>query len=165
MPDSQIVIPCPVCGEETPTEICTRINGNEQPEILAAFTRCDINRAVCPLCRHHGVVPEPVFVELGDTLAAYMPVQIPSNRKANIAKRLGEQLQSYAFSGSTRVCFGPLQLRKALPGLPWEGRTPEYCFRFDDAGTPLQRVQSLKHALIQREDDTALLARLGEAFP
>ena len=164
MPAQQDFAECPVCATLTPVQCVTRLNVDEDAKYLAQVVNLTINEHTCPACGHSGVVAEPVYITGKGDPVGYMPVSVPPNRKARIVRRMENRLRDLGAHGECRICFGPLQLRKTLPSLPWKGRVPQLNPRFDVPGPAYRRVKGLRTALADDPDNTLLATRLGGAY-
>jgi tetratricopeptide (TPR) repeat protein len=142
----------------------TRVDIMRFPTVAEEIASGALNRVRCGACGHEGVIPEPIVVETPILAVGYLPVVLPSNRKKTVARRIERQLAGRTdCSRKTAICFGPRQLQKELPNLPWPGRIPAGWRRFDDPGGPDHRRHILERLIRARTDDAGLLSRLGAA--
>ncbi len=153
---------CPVCGALAPGSPVAKIDVDTEPEHVLSVVSGRLNRVTCNVCGHAGVTAEPITVQSdnGARIIRYVPVNVPRNRKKQLAGRLERDLATYG-KCRTAICFGPAQLRKELPGLPWPETVRGYCQSFDDVGSPRHRETALKRALKVNPESTSLMARLG----
>jgi tetratricopeptide (TPR) repeat protein len=105
------------------------------------------------------------MISWGGKLIAWVPVEIPSNRKARFTKKLHERLVDvFRVREAGTVCFGPRQLKKELPDLPWLPRIPMFCRRFDMPGSPSVRLGRLRSAFRDRPGDELLALRVAQTY-
>jgi len=162
-----IHVECPICGEQVPVQLVARVNVDADAALVRELVAGRLNRATCAVCGHSGALPEPVIVSAPTRgfVAGYIPAEVPPNRKAGIGERLLKNAERIARpKGKAAACFGPAQLRRALPELDWPRELPSILHRFDDPGAARHQEQAARRALKARPDDPALLARLGIAL-
>jgi hypothetical protein len=79
MPDTQSVqIQCPNCGTTYQTPIRTVVDVGQNPQLRQAFLSGQLNLALCPNCKHGGLIEVPlVYHDPGaEFLAVYFPPQV-----------------------------------------------------------------------------------------
>lgn len=167
MGTSHYALACPVCDDAVSGQYVDSLDGEAHPEQLRDLLRGRLNVVTCPTCGHSGLVPEPLLVRLPsrNRLVGFMPVEVPTNRKAHLARRLKARLAASAGRTDTvAVCFGARQLQQALPEFPWPKIAHEFRHRFDQPGSARHRQTALRRALKRRPDDALVLTRLGIAL-
>lgn len=165
MRSSTVRVTCPICDEAVNVKVLTRIVVDDDAGLASDLMHGHVNSVTCKVCGHSGILAEPLIVVSQTVVAGYMPVSVPANRKAGIAQRLEKSVKAAA-EGSQRavICFGPRQLRKEIPDLPWPRRLPIQWHRFDDPGTPEHRRRTYERLRESRPDDPTVHLRLGTTY-
>jgi len=165
MRSSAIRLTCPICDESVSVKPIARVAVDDDTQLASDLAHGRVNSVTCRMCGHVGVFAEPLIVVGSSVVAGYVPVDVPANRKAGIAQRLQKDAKTAAGAGQRiAVCFGPRQLRKEFPHLPWPRRLPLRWHRFDDPGTPEHRRRSYERLRESRPDDPTLHLRLGTTY-
>ena len=153
---------CPLCDAQFEAKPVSDVDAVADEEALSELISGDMNRVACEKCGHRGVLPEPIFVTTRDSVIAYLPVDVPANRKAALARRMNDQASQRAGGQkSVKSCFGPQQLRSELRDGQWPPDLPPYWRRFDDPGSPHHRRRILSRLVRSGEADLTARIQLG----
>lgn len=165
MRSSTVQATCPICDESVNVKPVTRVVVDDDVDLASDLAHGRVNSVTCRVCGHAGILGEPLLVVSPSVVAGYMPVSVPANRKAGIAQRLEKRAKVAAEDGQrVAVCFGPRQLRREFPDLPWPRRLPLHWHRFEDPGTPEHRRRMYERLRESRPDDPMLHLRLGITY-